>query len=106
MTAAWREYYVYIMSNPARTLYTGVTGDLERRVLQHKSGLSGGFTRRYHLARLVYFEVTSDVTAAIERDEQIKGWLRRKKVGLVEAINPEWRDLSADWVEGTEKLSF
>ena len=87
------KYYVYIMANRARTLYVGVTNNLARRVQQHKSALIPGFTSKYGLNRLVYFEVTSDVLAAIEREKQIKGWLRAKKVALIESVNPQWEDL-------------
>ena len=90
------EYYVYIMANRARTLYVGVTNNLARRVQQHKSALIPGFTSKYGLNRLVYFEVTSDVLAAIEREKQIKGWLRAKKVALIESVNPQWDDLSEE----------
>jgi putative endonuclease len=89
-----RDYFVYIMTNAARTLYTGVTNDLERRVYEHKNGIGSRFTSRYKLTRLVYFESTSDVLAAIEREKQIKGWVRRRKVELISTLNPEWRDLS------------
>jgi putative endonuclease len=92
-----RQYYVYIVTNARRTLYTGVTNDLERRVYQHKNKLASGFTSRYHIGRLVYYEVTSDVRAAIEREKQIKGWSRAKKIALIESMNPKWVDLSADW---------
>jgi putative endonuclease len=89
-----KQYYVYIMTNNSRTLYTGVTGDLERRIYEHKRKLLPGFTAKYNITRLVYFEVTQDVQAAIAREKQIKGWLRRKKLALIESVNPEWRDLS------------
>jgi len=92
-----KTYYVYIMTNKSRTLYTGVTGNLEKRVSQHKLKLIPGFTSRYHLARLVYYETCNDVRAAIQREKQIKGWLRAKKVALIIAHNPAWRDLSEDW---------
>jgi putative endonuclease len=92
-----REYYVYIMSNKSRTLYTGVTNNLERRVYEHKAKLIDGFTKRYNLDALVYFENTSDVIAAIEREKEIKGWVRRKKVALIYSFNPGWEDLSHDW---------
>ena len=85
------------MTNRSRTLYVGVTNDLERRVYEHKNKLVGGFTRRYNITRLVHYEETSDVLAAIEREKQIKGWLRSKKVALIESVNPEWRDLSLGW---------
>ncbi|MHB8104506.1 MAG: GIY-YIG nuclease family protein [Dehalococcoidales bacterium] len=103
-----RQYYVYIMTNYARTLYTGVTNDLERRVYEHKMKLVPGFTSRYGLTILVYYELGDDISAAIIREKQIKGWLRRKKVALIESMNPEWRDLSLDWVdchsEGAQRL--
>ena len=93
------EYYVYIMTNNSRTLYTGVTGDLERRIWQHKQGKGSEFTSRYKISKLVYFESCSDVMEAITREKQIKGWLRVKKIALVESINPDWVDLSADWFD-------
>ena len=92
-----RQYYVYIMTNDSRTLYTGVTNNLERRVFEHKNHLVEGFTTKYKITKLVYFEETGDVTAAIAREKQIKGWLRRKKVALIESVNPEWQDLSSEW---------
>jgi len=85
------------MTNKSRTLYTGVTNDLERRVYEHKQKLVPGFTSKYNITRLVYFETTEDIRAAIEREKQIKGWLRSKKVALIESENPEWRDLSVGW---------
>jgi putative endonuclease len=92
-----RRYYVYIMTNIARTLYTGVTNDLEKRVYQHKNKAFSGVTSRYGLDRLAYFEVTDDIHAAIAREKKIKGWVRARKVSLVEAVNPEWEDLSPGW---------
>ena len=92
-----KEYYVYIMANVSRSLYVGVTNDLQRRVYEHKQKLSDGFTRKYNLTLLVYFEATPDILAAIAREKQIKGWLRAKKVSLVESVNPKWLDLSAQW---------
>jgi len=91
------EYYVYIMTNGKRTLYTGVTNNLYRRVYEHKEKLIPGFTKRYNIDYLVYVENTSDVVAAITREKQIKGWTRAKKISLIESSNPEWRDLSLDW---------
>ena len=92
-----RYYYVYILTNwNNKVLYTGVTSDLIKRVYQHKNKLAEGFTKKYNLNKLVYFEATNDVTSAIAREKQIKGWLRTKKNELVESINPEWRDLSDD----------
>ena len=92
-----REYYVYIMASSHKTLYIGVTNDLERRVMEHKQGQSGGFTGKYNVSKLVYHEQTSDVRSAIEREKQLKGWRRGKKVDLVESINPEWKDLALKW---------
>jgi len=91
------QYYVYIMSNRSKTLYTGVTNDLMRRVYEHKNKMVEGFTKKYNIKRLVYFEETGDVQAAIEREKQIKGWLRAKKIALIESKNPEWKDLSEGW---------
>jgi len=92
-----KTFFVYIMSNRSRTLYTGVTNNLVRRVHDHKYGQIQGFTKRYRLTRLVYFESTADVRAAITREKQIKGWLRAKKIALIRSLNPRWKDLSADW---------
>jgi putative endonuclease len=85
------------MSNKSGTLYTGVTNDLEQRVYQHKSKLIEGFTKRYNITRLVYFESTDDIAAAIAREKQIKGMLRSKKIELIKIMNPQWTDLSEDW---------
>ncbi|MGB2768181.1 MAG: GIY-YIG nuclease family protein [Candidatus Zixiibacteriota bacterium] len=93
-----RQYYVYIMTNKSRTLYTGVTSNLMRRVYEHKNKLINGFTKKYNIDRLVYYEVTSAVTSAIAREKQIKGWLRRKKIALIESVNPQWKDLSEEWI--------
>ena len=89
------EYYVYIMTNIHKTvLYTGITNDLVRRVYEHKNHLDkGSFTDRYNIEYLVYYESTSDVKAAIEREKQIKGWSRQRKNKLVESKNPSWNDL-------------
>ena len=92
-----KRYFVYIMTSRTGTLYTGMTNDLKRRVYQHKQKLIEGFTKRYNVTRLVYFEEFEDVRDAIAREKQIKGWLRRKKIALIESLNPKWRDLSEDW---------
>ena len=92
-----RSYYVYIMSNRYKTLYVGVTNDLERRVYEHKNGLTPGFTKRYNINQLVLVEETSDVNEAITRVKQLKGWVRRRKIELIEAANPRWDDLAAEW---------
>ena len=95
-----KEYYVYIMTNQSRTLYTGVTSDLMRRVYEHKNKLVPGFTSKYNITRLVYYESTSSIHSALAREKQIKGWLRAKKIALIESMNPEWKDLSEDGLEG------
>ena len=92
-----REYFVYIMTNRSRTLYVGVTNNLARRVYEHKNKLVPGFTSRYNIDRLVHFESMPDVRAAIAREKQIKGWLRAKKIALVESVNRDWKDLSLAW---------
>ena len=92
-----RTYWVYIMTNQSKMLYTGVTNNLLRRVYEHKKKLGPGFTRRYNITRLVYFEATHDVRAAIRREKHIKGWLRAKKVALIKLANPKLDDLSAEW---------
>lgn len=97
-----RRYYVYVLTNRSGTLYTGVTNDLMRRVSEHKAGKVDGFTKRYRINRLVYFEDTSDIHAALQREKQIKGWTRLKRVNLVNSINPKWRDLSDDWFEDSQ----
>ena len=101
-----REYHVYIMSNRSRTLYTGVTGNLAQRVYTHKKKSVPGFTSRYNMTRLVYAEATDDVGAAIHREKQIKGWLRAKKIALIESLNPEWDDLSETWFAAGEDPSL
>jgi putative endonuclease len=82
------------MTNNSGTLYVGVTNNLIRRVAEHKSVATKGFTSRYKITRLVYFEASGDALAAIEREKQIKGWVRRRKIALVAAQNPTWKDLS------------
>ena len=88
------ESYVYLLANKHNNvLYTGVTNDLIRRVYEHKNKLVAGFTQKYNVDRLVYFEVCSGIVVAIEREKQIKGWSRKKKQDLVNTLNPEWDDL-------------
>jgi len=89
-----KDYYVYIMTNKSKTLYTGVSNDLTRRVYEHKHKLIEGFTKKYNIDKLVYFELFNNVNDAIRREKQIKGWLRKKKITLIESINPQWKDLS------------
>jgi len=94
-----RRYYVYIMASKSRVFYTGVTGFLSQRVLQHRSGDTDGFTKRYRVNRLVYFESFRYVNDAISRETELKKWRREKKVRLVEERNPTWEDLAAGWGE-------
>ena len=93
-------YYVYILTNKTnRVLYIGVTNNLERRLYEHRNELADSFTKRYHVHKLVYFETTTDIRTAIERENQLKGWLRVKKNALIETMNPKWEDLSTKWYE-------
>jgi putative endonuclease len=96
-----RRFFVYIMTNRPRShvLYTGVTGDLTRRVFQHKNKLVPGFTGRYNLTRLVYYEEFVYPDAAINREKEIKGWRRSKKIRLIESMNPQWSDLADKWTD-------
>jgi putative endonuclease len=91
-----RDYYVYVLRNRTGTLYIGMTNNLERRLAEHRLGLADGFTKRYRIKQLVYYETTSDVHAALARERQLKGWTRRRKAALIRSTNPDWRDLSAD----------
>lgn len=91
------QYYVYIMTNKSKTLYTGVTNNLNRRVYEHKNKLLPGFTAKYNITKLVYYEIFNDINQAISREKQIKGWLRQKKIDLIESLNSEWNDLSEGW---------
>jgi putative endonuclease len=82
------------MASASRRLYVGVTGHLSRRVHEHRTGEIDGFTKKYHMTRLVYAESTSEVLSALVREKQIKGWIRAKKIALIESLNPDWRDLA------------
>ena len=84
------------MTNKSKTLYTGITNNLQRRVYEHKQKLIPGFTSKYNINQLVYYEITSEINVALSREKQIKGWLRSKKIALIESVNPEWRDLNVD----------
>jgi putative endonuclease len=97
-----RDYFVYILANWSRTLYVGVTNDLERRLFEHKQRLIPGFTRTYKIDRLMYFEATPNVFAAIGREKQLKSWRRSRKVALIESANPGWEDLSEEWSKGAQ----
>ena len=100
-----RQYYVYILTNRVRTLYVGVTNDLVRRVYEHKHKLVPGFTKKYNVTWLAYYESTSDIRTAIAREKQIKAFRRSKKVELIEALNPRWKDLSLGWYDVSEEPS-
>ena len=80
-----------------KVLYTGITNNLERRIYEHKNKLIKGFTAKYNVNKLVYFDCTSDVNSAIAREKEIKGWTRQKKNQLIESVNPEWKDLSEEF---------
>ncbi len=101
-TSTSKSYYVYIMSSPSQTLYVGVTNDLERRVNEHKRGTFDGFTKRYRVNRLVYFQETNDINAAIAAEKRLKGVSRSKKFALIEEENPGWQDLIAESEAGVE----
>jgi putative endonuclease len=94
-----REYWVYIVANIHRTLYIVVTNNLAARILEHHSKLTPGFTSKYAIDRLVYCESTGSVYEAIAREKQLKGWFRRKKIALIESVNPRWDDLAAEWFD-------
>jgi putative endonuclease len=85
------------MTNKSKTLYAGVTNNLLRRIYEHKNKLADGFTKKYNINRLVYYESFTDSSDAIRREKQVKGWLRIKKVKLIETQNPEWKDLAEEW---------
>lgn len=93
------QYYVYILTNYQGTLYTDVTSDLTRRVYEHRRKLVDGFTERYNISKLVHFETTDSIESAIAREKQIKSWRREKKTQLVEAMNPQWRDIADRWYD-------
>ena len=101
MDATSKTYFVYMMASISRTLYIGVTNDLERRVAEHAEGLTPGFTAKYHVKRLVYFEAFEEIEAAIAREKQLKGWRRAKKINLIETLNPSWNDLSGKGEAGS-----
>jgi putative endonuclease len=91
-------YYVYLLTNKNdNVMYVGMTNDLTRRVYEHKNGLVEGFTKKYRVHKLVYYEVTENVLAALEREKEVKKWRREKKNQLVEKVNPTWEDLSLKW---------
>jgi putative endonuclease len=92
-----KQYFVYILTNKRNNvLYTGVTNDLQRRVYEHREKLVPGFTKKYNVYKLVYYEMTESIEAAIKREKQIKGGSRRKKIDMIQGMNPQWRDLYED----------
>jgi putative endonuclease len=97
-----KRYYVYIMASRSLTLYTGVTGDIYHRALQHKTGEVEGFTKKYHIDRLVYYETFKYVNNALAREKQIKAWTRAKRLALIKTMNPAWQDLADGWGEPTK----
>ena len=92
-----RRYYVYMLASKTRRLYVGMTNDLHRRVLQHRTKAIDGFTSQYNIDRLVWYESIDQVLDAIAQEKQIKGWRREKKIELIEAENPGWADLARNW---------
>jgi putative endonuclease len=98
-----RSYWVYILASRSRNVYTGVTNDLQRRVIEHRLGLVPGFTSRYRISRLVYFEQFGDIRDAIAREKEIKGWRREKKIWLMEHQNPTWHDFAEDLAQSKSR---
>ena len=92
-----QDYYIYILSNNSKTIYIGVTNNLERRVYEHKNKLIDGFTKKYNITSLVYFELFNSIEDAIRREKQLKNWHRQWKINLIESVNKEWKDLSVDF---------
>jgi len=105
LTISDSAYYVYILTNRSQTLYVGVTNNVYRRLEEHRQGKAGRFTTRYRIDRLIYVEATESIYAALTREKQIKGWTRQKKLELIAEMNPEWRDQSEDWREGSASSS-
>jgi putative endonuclease len=96
-----RPYFVYIMASASRTLYVGVTNDLARRVYEHRTKARGGFTAKYNVNQLVWYEVTGNISGAIELEKKLKGYSRKKKIALIEENNPAWRDLAEEFGLGS-----
>ena len=94
-----KRYYVYILSSQRKVLYIGVTSNLENRVFQHKTHVFEGFTHKYNINSLIYFERYATIHAAIAREKEIKAWRREKKIAVIESLNPKWRDLSYGWFQ-------
>ena len=98
-----KNYYDYIMTNNSKTLYIGVTNDLIRRVYEHKNKLIDGFTKKYNITKLVYYEVFNTIDEAIRREKQLKNWHRKWKINLIESMNKDWTDLSADFLDSEKE---
>lgn len=92
-----KKYWVYIVGSSTGTLYIGMTNNIDRRIAEHKSPEFEGFAHKYHRDRLVYYESFDDVRKAIDREKQLKGWIRAKKIALITSINPKWQDLAEKW---------
>ena len=92
-----KAYFIYILSSNTGTLYIGVTNDLWSRILTHKYGETPGFTNRYNICRLIYYEVFTDIEEAIAREKELKGWKRKRKLALIRSTNPKFEDLADDW---------
>jgi putative endonuclease len=88
-----KQYCVYILTNKSGTLYIGVTSNLQKRIWEHKNKVVEGFSKKYNVDKLIYFEQTENVMSALEREKQLKRWSRSKKIKLIEKMNPEWKDL-------------
>ena len=99
-----KTYYVYILASKRNgTLYIGVTNDLERRLYEHKNNLIEGFTNKYNVHHLVYYEDVNDIQSALQREKQLKRWTRKWKIELIEKVNPEWLDLAEDFILKQDK---
>lgn len=98
-----KRYYAYILASRSRNLYTGVTNNIRRRLVEHREGRVPGFTSKYRIFRLVHYEVFGDIRLAIAREKEIKAWRREKKVWLIERRNPAWDDLAAAWFSSSRK---
>ena len=98
-----RLWYAFILSSLSGTLYIGFTGRLDTRMLEHKDGLKEGFTKKYDVDRLLYHESHDDPLRAINREKQLKGWSRKKKIGLIESVNPHWKDMGREWYEDIQR---
>ncbi|HZQ91411.1 MAG TPA: GIY-YIG nuclease family protein [Terriglobales bacterium] len=96
-------WYTYILGSLSGTFYVGFTGRLQARVLEHKDGVFEGFTSRYEVDRLLYYESFDDPLNGIHREKQLKGWTRKKKIALIESMNPSWKDLSREWYEDVQR---